>query len=110
MNKLSSTFAPLALLAICTAPLASAAPKAPDAQLVAADEVQAQITSVDLEKSTFNVKQEGRELTITFDARTQFMLDGEKSSADRVLAVGRNVSVSHDGGKASKVSARSKGL
>lgn len=109
MNKLSSNFAPVALLALCLAPMASAATGAPDAvQQIAKDEVRAKVTSIDLEKSTFSIKLEEREVTVTFDESTQFLLDGEASSAARVLAIGREVSVDHSGGKASKVSAKSK--
>lgn len=107
MNALSSMIVPLALIAAAAAP-ASAAPAKHEIRSSVADDTRAQITAVDLEKSTFTVKIEGREVSLTYDERTQFMLDGEKSSAARVLAVGRNVSVTHAGGKASKVEAKSK--
>jgi hypothetical protein len=106
MNALSSMIVPLALIAASTA-TASSAPAQNEIRFSVADDMQAQITAVDLEKSTFSVKIEGREVSLTYDERTQFMLDGEKSSAARVLAVGRNVSVTHAGGKASKVEAKS---
>lgn len=106
MNALSSMIVPLALLSASVAPV-GAAPAAPESQLIAVDEMQAQVTAVDLEKSTFSIKLEGRDVTLTYDERTQFLLDGEKSSAARVLAVGRTVSVSHANGKAAKVEAKS---
>ena len=107
MNALSSMIVPLALLAASAAP-ASSAPANKEIRMNVADDARAQITAVDLEKSTFTVKIEGREVSLTYDERTQFILDGEKSSAARVLAVGRDVSVAHTGGKASKVEAKSK--
>ena len=107
MNALSSMIVPLALIAASAAP-ASSAPAKNEIRMLVVDEMTAQITAVDLEKSTFSVKLEGREVSLTYDERTQFILDGEKSSAARVLAVGREVSVAQAGGKASKVEAKSK--
>ena len=107
MNALSSMIVPLALIAASAAP-ASSAPAKNEIRMLVVDEMTAQITAVDLEKSTFSVKLEGREVSLTYDERTQFILDGEKSSAARVLAVGREVSVAQAGGKASKVEAKTK--
>jgi putative intracellular protease/amidase len=108
MNKLSSNLASAVLLSICAAPLAAAAMDTPVAQQLAKEEVKAEITAFDLEKHTLSLKLEGREVTLSYDERTQFMLDGEKSSAERVLAIGRVVNVSHEKGNATKVSAKSK--
>lgn len=97
------------------ASLSLAAPQAPVAKATEATELrleaertQGTIMNVHIEKKSFVLVADEKELTLTFGESTVFLLDGEEVDAARVLKLGSKVQVSHEGNQALKVEARTK--
>ena len=65
------------------------------------------ILSIDLEKKTFSLKTSDDEIKISFTNSTEFTLDGKPSSMSESLKAGRNATVTHADGAASKVDVQS---
>lgn len=79
-------------------------------QLVAIDDEQVangSIKSVDAKRNQFviSASEEGEEITLRFNRRTQFTLDGEESSVEEALKKGHEANVKHRDNLAIRVDA-----
>ncbi len=75
-----------------------------------AERVSGTVRSADVEGKSFRLADaDGKETTLSFDAKTKFVLDGQEVDATRLLAAGTKVTVSHEDHVALKVEASTKG-
>lgn len=75
-----------------------------------AERVSGTVRSANVEEKSFRLADaDGKETTLSFDAKTKFVLDGQEVDATRLLAAGTKVTVSHEDHVALKVEASTKG-
>ena len=74
---------------------------------VVPDSAKGTIENIDREAGTFTLKAGERSIDVKFDKDTTYYLDGKESTADKVLKVGSEVTVTHADGKASRIDAAS---
>jgi hypothetical protein len=104
-----TTLSALTIAALATTSAYASESFAPASVEVAAyDVAEGTIESIDLNKSQFTLKVGDRTQTVTITKDTSYALDGQASTRDAVLKAGSKVTVTHTGGTASRVEAKSK--
>ena len=69
-----------------------------------ADTVSGVIMSTDVANNSFVLSSEGKSITVKVNDKTEYILDGKKSTRDATLKVGAKATVTHDANLASRVS------
>lgn len=72
------------------------------------DVAEGTIQSIDVNNNQFTLKVGDRTQTVKVTQTTSYMLDGQASTRDAVLKTGAKVTVTHSGGTATRVEAKSK--
>jgi hypothetical protein len=103
-------FTAIACTLAASASLAAPAPKeqAVELRLLAAERVSGTIMNVNLEGKSFVVMVQEKELSLTFDAKTKFLLDGKEVDPSRLLQIGGKVTVNHEKNVATSVEGTAK--
>ena len=94
------------VLSLTTAAQTATAPVTETLHSTIAAPLSGTIMNVDMEQKSFTLVAEEKEVVVSFDAATVFLLDGKKVDAARVLKLGTKVQVAREGELAKKVQAR----
>jgi len=81
-------------------------PAAPEHAL--GEQVRGTVMNVDVEKKSFTIVVEDKEVSLSYDAKTVFLLDGKEVDAARLLQIGTRVEIAREGDLARKVEVRTK--
>jgi hypothetical protein len=100
MNAMLLLSCSLGVLGVPTAPACDQGLVA----IVAAETVSGVIMSTDFPNNSFVISSEGKSVTVRINDKTEYLLDGQKSTRDATLKVGAKASVTHDANLASRVS------
>jgi len=68
-----------------------------------AENAKGNIKSVDSAAKSFVITVDGKDITVRTNEKTTYMWDGAASTMDKVVKAGNDVTVSHEGGLASKI-------
>ena len=96
-------------LTLVAAPMAVSAQEGAQSATVAyaVEMAEGTVQSVDLENDSFTLKVGERTLDVKIGEGTAYILDGQASTREQVLKRGATVTVTHEGGRASKVEGKS---
>jgi hypothetical protein len=102
-------FTAIACTLAASASLAAPSPKEQVAEMrLLAERVSGTIMNVSLEAKSFVVMVQEKELSLTFDAKTKFLLDGKEVDPSRLLQIGSKVTVNHEKNVATSVEGSAK--
>ena len=104
-RALFTTLACSTLLSLTAAAPSATAPVREATQCVSVAPVSGTIMNVDMEGHSFTLVAEEKEVTVSFDANTVFLLGDKQVDAARLLKLGTKVTVSREGDLAKKVQA-----
>ena len=107
-RALITTLACVLAAPMTLAETSASAPVTEASQCLSIGQVSGTIMNVDVEKKSFTVVVEEKEVVLSFNADTQFLLDGKKVDAARLLKLGTKVTVAREGDLAKKVEANTK--
>lgn len=110
MHALTATAAALTFIGVTPEAFTAHVQTVLTAQPTESQTVKGTISKIGEEQKSFTIKAEDdKEQTIKVDEKTRYLLNGEESTKDMVLRVGRKVTVMHKDGLASSVDAKTEG-
>lgn len=97
----------LAIFAMAPVALAHTTTSENTATVRIVDDVTGTIQRVAQDGESFVLESEGRTVTVKLQQTTEYTLDGQATTRERALIVGRSVTVTRDGDQATKVAVTS---